>query len=126
MDEDSVRNKLKGLIITELNLEGKSPDDIGDDAPLFGELKHHVAVAVAQAGDGRRSVVFEFLNAGKIESQKVTETETGTCSNQQHNGCGPDFPAPASRWARGGIGLRFDFFSPCCYTSMVTITLSWS
>ena len=33
----SVRTKLKELIINELNLEGKTPDDIEDAAPLFGE-----------------------------------------------------------------------------------------
>ena len=37
MASDTVRDKLKELIITELNLEGKSPDDIEDGAPLFGE-----------------------------------------------------------------------------------------
>jgi acyl carrier protein len=34
---DQVRQKLKQLIITELNLEGHSPDQIEDAAPLFGE-----------------------------------------------------------------------------------------
>ena len=37
MDEQATRTKLKQLIITELNLEGKSPQDIEDDGPLFGE-----------------------------------------------------------------------------------------
>jgi acyl carrier protein len=32
-----IRDKLKELMIEELNLEGKSPDDIDDSAPLFGE-----------------------------------------------------------------------------------------
>ena len=36
-DDNSVKSRLKSLIISELNLEGKSPDDIEDDAPLFGE-----------------------------------------------------------------------------------------
>ncbi len=36
MDEASVREELKRAIVLELNLEGKSPSDIGDDAPLFG------------------------------------------------------------------------------------------
>ena len=34
---DEVKNKLKQLLIEELNLEGKSPADIEDAAPLFGE-----------------------------------------------------------------------------------------
>ena len=36
-DDNSVKSRLKSLIISELNLEGKSPDDIEDAAPLFGE-----------------------------------------------------------------------------------------
>jgi acyl carrier protein len=34
---DDVRQQLKQLIISELNLEGRSPDAIDDAAPLFGE-----------------------------------------------------------------------------------------
>lgn len=37
MAADAVRHKLKELIVEELNLEGKSPDEIDDAAPLFGE-----------------------------------------------------------------------------------------
>ncbi len=37
MASETVRKKLKELIIMELNLEGKTPDDIDDGAPLFGE-----------------------------------------------------------------------------------------
>ncbi len=37
MPSETVRKKLKELIITELNLEGKTSDDIDDGAPLFGE-----------------------------------------------------------------------------------------
>lgn len=36
MNLAEVRQKLKELIVTELNLEGKSPEDIEDSAPLFG------------------------------------------------------------------------------------------
>lgn len=32
-----MRSRLKELMISELNLEGKTPDDIDDAAPLFGE-----------------------------------------------------------------------------------------
>lgn len=32
-----MRLKLKELLVTELNLEGKTPADIDDAAPLFGE-----------------------------------------------------------------------------------------
>jgi acyl carrier protein len=37
MDSSDVRQKLKELMVSELNLEGKSPADIEDDGPLFGE-----------------------------------------------------------------------------------------
>ncbi len=37
MDAEQVRRRLKELMVSELNLEGKSPDDIDDAAPLFGE-----------------------------------------------------------------------------------------
>jgi acyl carrier protein len=37
MDPADVRQKLKELMVTELNLEGKAPADIDDAAPLFGE-----------------------------------------------------------------------------------------
>ncbi|MDI3285191.1 phosphopantetheine-binding protein [Polyangium sp. 15x6] len=36
MDPADVRQKLKELMVTELNLEGKEPTDIDDAAPLFG------------------------------------------------------------------------------------------
>ena len=35
--DNSIKTRLKGLIISELNLEGKAPEDIEDSAPLFGE-----------------------------------------------------------------------------------------
>ncbi len=37
MESSNVRQQLKELMVTELNLEGKSPADIDDAAPLFGE-----------------------------------------------------------------------------------------
>jgi acyl carrier protein len=37
MDSEEVRRELKSLMVAELNLEGKSPADIDDGAPLFGE-----------------------------------------------------------------------------------------
>jgi acyl carrier protein len=36
MNPEQVRTDLKELIVKELNLEGKSPSDIDDAAPLFG------------------------------------------------------------------------------------------
>lgn len=37
MNAADVRQQLKELMVTELNLEGKTPADIDDVAPLFGE-----------------------------------------------------------------------------------------
>jgi acyl carrier protein len=37
MNAADVRRQLKELMVSELNLEGKKPDDIDDAAPLFGE-----------------------------------------------------------------------------------------
>lgn len=37
MDANEVRQQLKALIIAELNLQGKQPEEIDDAAPLFGE-----------------------------------------------------------------------------------------
>ena len=36
-DNVALRTRLKQLIIDSLNLEGMTPDDIEDGAPLFGE-----------------------------------------------------------------------------------------
>lgn len=36
MDPAEVRKELKELMVAELNLEGKTPADIEDGAPLFG------------------------------------------------------------------------------------------
>jgi len=36
MTIEQVRTELKALIVKELNLEGKSPSEIDDAAPLFG------------------------------------------------------------------------------------------
>jgi acyl carrier protein len=37
LDSASLRSELKHLIVTKLNLEGLTPAEIADDAPLFGE-----------------------------------------------------------------------------------------
>ena len=37
MDSTALRTEIKELIIRELNLEGKTPAEIDDAAPLFGE-----------------------------------------------------------------------------------------
>ena len=36
MNVDELRSLIKGLLVTELNLKGRDPETIEDDAPLFG------------------------------------------------------------------------------------------
>jgi hypothetical protein len=36
MDSAQLRSELKRLIVGELNVKGRDPDTIEDDAPLFG------------------------------------------------------------------------------------------
>jgi acyl carrier protein len=72
----TVKEQLKKLIIEELNLEDISPEDIEDDAPLFGEglgldsldaveivvlLEKHFGVDVKSLDDGREA--FRSINA---------------------------------------------------------------
>jgi acyl carrier protein len=37
MDPTDLKRQIKALIVSELNLEGKDPLSIEDDAPLFGQ-----------------------------------------------------------------------------------------
>ena len=37
MDSAKLKSEIKSLIVTELNLQGKDPASIEDDAPLFGD-----------------------------------------------------------------------------------------
>jgi acyl carrier protein len=72
----TVKEKLKKIIIEELNLEDVSPEDIEDDAPLFGEglgldsldaveivvlVEKHFGVEVKSIDEGREA--FSSINA---------------------------------------------------------------
>jgi acyl carrier protein len=76
MDEQAVRQKLKEIIVSELNLEGKTAADIDDAAPLFGAglgldsldalqlamaVEEHFGVQVPE-GDAARPI-FASVNA---------------------------------------------------------------
>jgi acyl carrier protein len=39
MDATQLRHELKALIVKELNLQGREPHSIEDDAPLFGPIE---------------------------------------------------------------------------------------
>ena len=72
----TVKEQLKKLIVEELNLEEISPEDIEDDAPIFGEglgldsldaveivviLEKHFGVEVKSLDEGREA--FRSINA---------------------------------------------------------------
>jgi acyl carrier protein len=76
MDEGRLKAQLKELIVTELNLEGRDPSSIEDDAPLFGEglgldsldalqlamaVEEKLAVRIPEGPDGR--VAFASVSA---------------------------------------------------------------
>lgn len=72
----SLKEQLKNLIITELNLVDVTPDSMGDDDPLFGEkfgldsidaveivfqIKHHFGVEIKNMKEGR--TVLQSINS---------------------------------------------------------------
>ena len=72
----ALRTELKALIVRELNLEGRDPSSIVDDAPLFGEglgldsldalqlamaVEERYGVRIPEGADGR--VAFASVNA---------------------------------------------------------------
>ena len=76
MNANEIRTKLKELMIKELNLAGKQPDDIQDAAPLFGDglgldsldalqlamcVEEHFGVKVPEGPEAR--TIFASVNA---------------------------------------------------------------
>jgi acyl carrier protein len=72
----TIKEQLKKILVEELNLEDISPEDIEDDAPLFGEglgldsldaveivvlLEKHFGVEVKNLDEGREA--FRSINA---------------------------------------------------------------
>ena len=75
MEPAEIRSKLKEVIIKDLNLEDFEPDEIADDAPLFGEgleldsldavelvvvVQKHFGVEIKDMSEGRKA--FESIN----------------------------------------------------------------
>jgi acyl carrier protein len=71
----NIKENLKKILIEELNLEDLTPEDIDDDAPLFGEglgldsldavelvvlLEKHFGVAIKNLDEGREA--FQSIN----------------------------------------------------------------
>lgn len=76
MNANEIRTSLKELMIKELNLAGKRPEDIDDAAPLFGEglgldsldalqlamcVEEHFGVKVPEGQEARS--IFASVNA---------------------------------------------------------------
>ncbi|MCA9623739.1 MAG: hypothetical protein KC731_32175 [Myxococcales bacterium] len=85
MADDAIVSKLKQLIIDELNLEGRTPDDIDAAAPLFGEglgldsldalqlavaIEEHFEVRVPEGDEARP--IFASVNALADHIESVT------------------------------------------------------
>jgi acyl carrier protein len=81
----TIKEQLKKIIIEELNLEEISPEDIEDDAPLFGEglgldsldaveivvlLEKHFGVEVKSLDEGREAFRSISTLAAYIEERQ--------------------------------------------------------
>ncbi len=76
MIDDDLGLRIKKVIISELDLRGKQPEDIEDDAPLFGEglgldsldalqlamaIEEHFGVKIPEGEDAKR--IFASVSA---------------------------------------------------------------
>jgi acyl carrier protein len=81
----SIKEKLKKVIIQELNIEDVSPDEIGDDEPLFGkklgldsidavevvfQVEKHFGVAIKDMKEGRPALQSINSLAAFIEARR--------------------------------------------------------
>jgi acyl carrier protein len=70
----AIKEKLKKMIIEELNLEDIQPEDIEDDAPLFGEglgLDSLDAVELVVLVEKHFGVEIKNLDKGRIAFQSI-------------------------------------------------------
>ena len=75
MDEGRLKTQLKELIVRELNLEGRAPESIQDDAPLFGEglgLDSLDALQLAMAVEEQFAVRIPEGAEGRVAFASVT------------------------------------------------------
>ena len=91
----TLKDRLKKIIVEELNLVDVVPEEIEDDDPLFGDrfgldsidavelvfqLKKHFWVVIKNQNEGRSIRLFSTLNYSRSESQFST-FRSGTRSN---------------------------------------------
>ncbi len=70
----SIKEKLKKMIVEELNLEEINPEEIEDDAPLFGEglgLDSLDAVELVVLVEKHFGVEIKSLDKGRIAFQSI-------------------------------------------------------
>lgn len=82
----TLKQTLKTQIIESLNLEGMTPDDINDDAPLFGEglgldsidslelmvlLERNYGIKIEDAREGRKAMESVSAMANYIQEHRT-------------------------------------------------------
>lgn len=70
----TIKERLKKVIVEELNLEEVNPEEIEDDAPLFGEglgLDSLDAVEIVVLLEKHFGVVVQNLDEGKAAFQSI-------------------------------------------------------
>ena len=83
---DDVRREIKEMIITSLNLEGVTPEQIVDDAPLFGEglgLDSIDALELAVAIERKYHVTIPDEAVGKKVFSSVSALAGYVAENRQ-------------------------------------------
>ena len=91
MDVGTLKVELKSLIVRELNLEGRDPASIEDDAPLFGEglgldsldalqlamsIEEKFAVRIPEGPEGRAAFASVSALAAWVVAHKSGEKRT--------------------------------------------------
>ena len=74
MDVGTLKTELKSLIVRELNLEGRDPASIDDEAPLFGEglgLDSLDAVELVVVVQKRFGIDIQNMDEAKTAFQSV-------------------------------------------------------
>jgi acyl carrier protein len=91
--DSTIKDKLKKLLVEQLNLEDVKPADIKDDAPLFGEglgldsldavelvvvIQKNFGVEIKNMNEGRKA--FESINTLAAYIQERQSAKTGAPS----------------------------------------------